>query len=339
MRKFIFSALLIFSAFLNTAAAQSTCVPFKIANQNSIVACGPGQSGSKFTSTEKICPSGAVIVSALDTSGCRPAPGKKNEVNSTNKCLVTPDACAGLPTPAGCPAGMHWTLAGSKIAHCVKDDFACPWGSSLAYDALGHPSCATNTCPSNQVLQGNGSSCACPPGQPLWNGSTCYAPVVTCTPNSWTNGAVACGAGFSGSMYTTSSTSCPSGQYGAPSTSTSGYNTSGCSCANGGTNYPTCTIVQPEPSSCPALPGFNRSSVTDGWWANDNGTNYEDMSAGALGIGSRGQTGSRWTNVWDIVSGRGGSYSVKLLSSRTLTYVCSGGRWTRTNFPGYLTDL
>lgn len=64
------------------------------------------------------------------------------------------------------------------------------------------------------------------------------APVkITCTPSIRNNPAVLCDAGFTGTKYTTTTTSCPSGQSGAPSTTTSGYNTSGC-------------VAEPLPVTC-----------------------------------------------------------------------------------------
>lgn len=92
-------------------------------------------------------------------------------------------------TPPNCPGSKHWVTLGTGIAHCVLDDFVCPMAQHLVHDAIGNPSCVSNTCPSNQVLQGDGVSCACPAALSVWNGSSCVAPApppalsVTATQN------------------------------------------------------------------------------------------------------------------------------------------------------------
>lgn len=300
--------------FGNTQAAVE-CKPFSIPVAETITECGAGLTGSKYKTTSKQCPSGLIVLSTeYDTSECRSIPAAPNAVNTVSKCVVTPDACAALPNVMACPTGMHWTLAGSGVAHCVQDDPTCPWGTSLTHDVLGNPSCKANTCPSNQVLAGNGISCVCPAALSVWNGASCTAPVVTCVANSTaeaplacgpgylgtqfrslvtscpsgpygaplttftaydtsgctplpvtcTPGSVAlapeaCGLGYTGTMFKTATTICPTGSYGAPSVSTSGYDTSGCGCANGASDYPTCTAPPP-----PCTPTSTTTSASCG---------------------------------------------------------------------------
>lgn len=184
--------------------------------------------GSKYKTLSKVCPSGAVNQSAdYDSSGCTAPPSPAGAVNILSRCALTPDACAPSPTAAACPSGTHWVLTGSNIAHCVQDDMACPWGYSLTHDFLGNPSCKQNTCPSNQVLQGDGISCACPTNT-VWSGSSCVPAPPSCVAGSRQVGGTTCGSGYSGTMYQTQTTTCPGGPYGSPSVITSGYDTSTC---------------------------------------------------------------------------------------------------------------
>ena len=231
MKKFLFLLFgLVLLVRLPSAVAEnlSTCQPYNIVNKDSISACPVGYSGIQYKITTKACPSGSISTSqAFVTTGCIPLTGSGGQPQRPplNCASDANSSCAKAPNAAGCPDGQHWTLAGSNVAHCVLDDFACPWGNSLKHDRLGNPSCIANTCPGNQVLQGDGIACACPASLAAWTGSTCVVPCVSSTtPNS----AVACPAGYSGTMYTSTVVSCPGGPAGASTTSTSGFNTSGC---------------------------------------------------------------------------------------------------------------
>ena len=232
--------------------------------------------GSKYKTQSKVCPSGAVTQSAdYDTSGCVAPPSPAGSVNIVSRCALTPDACAPSPTAAACPTGTHWVLTGSNIAHCVQDDMACPWSYSLKHDFLGNPSCQQNTCPSNQQLQGDGISCACPVNT-VWNGSSCVPAPPTCTASSSQVNGTSCAYGYTGTMYQTQTTTCPGGPYGSPSTTTSGYDTSTCtamtvtctsssntqsaSCApQNGTQWRTVT------TSCPSGPYGSPSTGYGSW--------------------------------------------------------------------------
>ena len=258
------------------AGAGDTCAPYTIPVQSTVVACGSGQMGSKYKTQSKVCPSGAVTQSAdYDTSGCVAPPSPAGSVNIVSRCALTPDACAPSPTAAACPTGTHWVLTGSNIAHCVQDDMACPWSYSLKHDFLGNPSCQQNTCPSNQQLQGDGISCACPVNT-VWNGSSCVPAPPTCTASSSQVNGTSCAYGYTGTMYQTQTTTCPGGPYGSPSTTTSGYDTSTCtamtvtctsssntqsaSCApQNGTQWRTVT------TSCPSGPYGSPSTGYGSW--------------------------------------------------------------------------
>lgn len=208
------------------AASNDACIPYKVPIESTVTACGQGLMGSKYKYTSRECPSGKVtaISETYDTSGCVAAPVGAGSVNTRSKCQVTPDACANAPVASACPAGQHWSTAGSGIAHCVADDPDCGWGKTLTHDSFDNPSCVQNTCPSNQVLQANGVSCGCQSGM-IWNGSSCIVPVVTCIPGTKTINSSSCTWG--GTQYEIETTVCPAGPYGAPSKSST-WDTSGC---------------------------------------------------------------------------------------------------------------
>lgn len=87
-------------------------------------------------------------------------------------CTVNPASCLTPPQPKGCPSTHYWTTAGSGLAHCALTSISCGWGYRMERDNLGNAICVANTCPSNQQLQADGVSCACPSGT-TWNGSSC----------------------------------------------------------------------------------------------------------------------------------------------------------------------
>jgi len=167
-----------FFASIALAQGDKQCVPFVFPLAG--VPCGEGYVGTKFPLREKHCPQGNITEGErFDISGCRPANQPRPEPNATN-CAINPQdlACTPAPTGQGGQPGMHWVLTGSKVAHCVLDDFDCGWGKHLEHDGLGNPFCVPNTCPSNQVLQGDGVSCACASGL-MWDGMSC---VPVCVP-------------------------------------------------------------------------------------------------------------------------------------------------------------
>lgn len=211
-------ALLAFCVSGTTYAqtAPAGCTPYSIPIQTTVTDCGPGLIGSKYKTTTKVCPSGEVVESRdFDTSNCRTAPTGVNGVMTAEaRCRLTPGACASTPVAANCPAGRKWTLMGSGVAHCVDEDPVCPWGTSLTHDKMGNPSCAQNTCPSNQVLQADGKACGCP-SNTGWNGSSCVPP--SCYAGTSTTSTASCTWG--GTKYYRETTSCPAGLYGSPTIS------------------------------------------------------------------------------------------------------------------------
>ena len=59
---------------------------------------------------------------------------------------IAPETCRNAPAPRGCPAGTHWSNAGTDangkgLAHCVAVDPTCGAGTELVHDQLGNPSC------------------------------------------------------------------------------------------------------------------------------------------------------------------------------------------------------
>lgn len=278
--KILLRTILLFAALVGMSNARAAnCVPYSIPIADTVMACGQGLIGSKYKTRSLECPKGNIVEStAYDTSDCRPVPPAPLAVNTVSKCVVTPDACAALPSAMACPPGTHWTLAGSGVAHCVQDDPVCPWGTSLTHDTLGNPSCIANTCVSNKVLGSDGISCICPASLPVWNGSSCTAPVVSCVADAVPQSPVACGAGFSGTKFRTLVTSCPSGPYGAPSSSLTAYDTSGCTplavtCSPGSVDLSpvacgsgfTGTKFRTETTTCPSGPYGSPSVSTSGY--------------------------------------------------------------------------
>lgn len=203
-----FIACMLLSVFFglsgNEALAQNTdrqCVPSESINPSTQVPCGSGYTGVKFKKTIVSCPGNKVTQSSeYDTSQCVPV-GTGGQVNP---CVANPSLCIGTPLAQGCPTGKHWTMQGLPYAHCVSNDPVCGWGTTLQHDGVGEPSCVPNTCPSNQVLQADGVSCACPSGT-SWNGSSCVVtpPVVTCPLPSVRY--LACPSGFTGQIVRTKS--------------------------------------------------------------------------------------------------------------------------------------
>jgi hypothetical protein len=253
-------------------ASVAACVPYKMPIDSTITACGGGQIGSKYKTATKVCPSGAVTESAdYDTSGCTAAPPPPGTVNNSTRCALMPDSCAVSPVAQNCPSGAHWSLLGSGIAHCVQDDPVCPWGTTLKHDAMGNPNCEQNTCPSNQVLQSDGKSCACPSGTG-WTGSTCSAP--TCAPST-TSSTGSCPANMNGTVTYYNYTSCPSGIYGAPAYSSS-------------TDSSNCT---PAPPTCTASSYQDYGSCNSGQTGSSKRWVYTSCPGGSYGSPSTSYSG------------------------------------------------
>jgi len=276
----------------NTSTTVS-CQAYNIVDKSSIVPCDAGYTGVKFKTITKTCPSGTVTNSSdYNTSGCIPNSSIVQNPNTTRAVVnCNADAntsCASIPNAAGCPIGEHWTLLGTGTAHCVLDDPTCGVGTALTHDSKGNPSCtpipptcvpssSSSTTACGTGYTGNAvitTTTSCPNGSwgaPATGTSTstagCVAMPVTCVPgtNTVANSPVYCGTSTSsGTKYTatTTTTTCPSGSYGAPSTttSTSGYYTSGCNvtCSPGSSRYAqSCgagysgTMYQVITTSCP----------------------------------------------------------------------------------------
>ncbi|MEB0033173.1 hypothetical protein QN372_20760, partial [Undibacterium sp. RTI2.1] len=212
LRQLVFFSVVLFSGFLpaQEASAQNkeiSCSPYSIPLAG--IPCGEGMTGTKFPLRVKECPSGIVTDGrTFNTDNCKQA-GTSSQIDlyATN-CNITPTAvgCAPAPTMKSCDVGRHWSLAGSKIAHCVDDDMACPWSFSLQHDFLGNPSCVQNTCAAPLVLQGDGISCVCPTGMVL-QGNVC---VVPCSPTT-VQQTISCTGGATGVQTRDATATCPNG--------------------------------------------------------------------------------------------------------------------------------
>jgi hypothetical protein len=193
--KIFFLFFLVLFAQKNYAQTANLCQPYSIPI-GAPIACGDGYVGYKFAMKTKTCPDGRVTEGqSFNTDGCRRISDIKDP-NALN-CNITPNAlgCVSTPSMKGCDAGKHWTTQGSGIAHCVQDDYNCPWGQQLKRDSLGNPSCQPIICPSNQVLQGDGVTCGCSAGMG-WNGASCV-PLCTDTTQQET---ASCTGGQTGTM-------------------------------------------------------------------------------------------------------------------------------------------
>ena len=140
---------------------------------------------------------------------------------SEASCNTAVDRCAPLPKPKGCPASKpNWSLAGSGIAHCVKNTPTCKSGYELEVDYYGNPSCVKiPTC-------ANGA-----PDYP-----TCTPPVTTCA-----NGA---------SNFPTCTFPAPVCANGASNYPICTFPTN--TCSNGASDWPVCTAPTNPVVTCPA---------------------------------------------------------------------------------------
>lgn len=140
---------------------------------------------------------------------------------SEASCNTAVDRCAPLPKPKSCPANKpNWSLAGSGIAHCVKNTPTCKSGYELEVDYYGNPSCVKiPTC-------ANGAS----------DYPTCTPPVTTCA-----NGA---------SNFPTCTFPAPVCANGASNYPICTFPTN--TCSNGATDWPVCTAPTNQVVTCPA---------------------------------------------------------------------------------------
>jgi hypothetical protein len=319
----IFLILILFFAGARSFAQApvTICKPYSFPIQSTIASCGAGFIGSKYKVATKTCPDGKVSESKdFVTTGCVLSPsGDGGQVPLYQRCAIMPDLCAKAPIVAACPTGMHWTLLGTSTAHCVQDDPTCPWGTSLIHDLIGNPSCAANTCSSNQVLQADGKACGCASGL-VWDGASCVVPTPTCYTGVKTTASGACPYG--GTKWYNETTSCPAGPFGAPSVS-GVWDESQCA---------------PRPVTC------RESSSTEAAACPTGGTQYRQVFNSCPG----GQYGAVSTNygAWDTSScvpactptsstyatSCGGGYSgTKYV---TTNYTCPSGSWVSENTAG-----
>ena len=261
-----FTLLLAINSSVFAQTKSATCTPSVV---NNYVPCDAGYSGKKYTTTTVTCPvewpSGVVTTTpTFNTSQCVKA---TTPPPLDRTCELTPAACAPQPNSPGCPAGKHWTLTGSTVAHCVNDDMPCPSGASLIHDSVGNPSCKLMTCPTNQIVVG--STCGCPPGAILEDVfNRCIAIPPACTPSVVRN-SYACDAGFTGIKFGVTTTTCPG------NTTTFSFDTSGC------TPISTCTprIINGSDVACDSGYTGAKHLVTTTTCPDNVTSSYWDTSA------------------------------------------------------------
>jgi hypothetical protein len=211
----------------DTSGCTPACTPSSTQQANPPVACGTGMTGTKFTTTTTTvsCPSNLSSVSTSD---------------------YNTSACA-TPTPPPIPATPNCNTgsANGTALSCTSAGLAGQVGTAFTLVYTAH-----NT----------GAVCTTV-AAPGYNTSGC---TVACTPRSTqrANPPVACGTGFTGTKFTTTTTNytCPGN---VPSETTSGYNTSACGCLGGG-SYPTCATNNTPPNSCPEDRDFCNHQLAQG---------------------------------------------------------------------------
>lgn len=170
------------------------------------------------------------------------------------------DSCVTPVTPPGCPAGSHWTLIGSGIAHCVLNDPPCP-GGTVNHDFLGNP---TNCQTSATRTQSCGSG---------YTGSIRQRRTVY----TWLDGRVTYGS------WSTTSNTCkaipPPEPEPEPQPEPPKY------CTNGGVDYPTCTppVVPPVVAPTPGGGGNGGQPVPETCTASDVVVNRSPCPSGQEG--------------------------------------------------------
>lgn len=151
-------------------------------------------------------------------------------------------AAIGNVDTSSCPVN---DCTGSPNPGTQKIIGSCPSGATGSVTQTCSLSCTGKTYSQVSCSANDYSSCDCGPNATFNTGTqSCVPKPATCVASSTQNPAIACGAGYSGgTKYTTTTTSCPGGSYGAPVITTSGYNLGSCATCPAATTSsftPTC---------------------------------------------------------------------------------------------------
>jgi hypothetical protein len=292
---------------VSVPSTPAVCAPYSIPIPSTITDCGPGMVGTKYKTSEKVCPSGEVKQSeTYDTTACHTsATGANGLVTAEARCRITPGACATAPSPANCPAGRLWTLAGSGIAHCVDQDPPCA-GGTVNHDALGNPTnCQTSASRTQSCGSGYTGSIKQRRAVYTWtDGRTTYGtwsttsdtcralpppppPAPMCTESDTFPRSEACPSG-AGIRHWREKVTCPGGPYGSPQVS--GYWDEKLCSGSGGGSTPAPTIPAPNPSPATCAPSSSTESAA--CTGGRSGTMYRQVSTTCPG----GSYGSPSTN-------------------------------------------
>jgi hypothetical protein len=220
-----------------TGSTGTACTPYTIVNSDSVVPCGTGYVGVKYTTTTKTCPDGTVTVGkTYDTSQCV---AQSQTTASALKCTDNPASCQSPPLPVGCPGGtatQDWALNSNGVAYC-KDKtttttqyrtVSCPSGyvgekdQSRTVTTDLYTGVVTNSSWTTYSNTCTAGTCS--------NGATDYptcTPPVTCTNTSSTTTS-ACPSGQTGSITSTYSTNSCTGVKTLVSTSNTCATTTTC---------------------------------------------------------------------------------------------------------------
>lgn len=165
------------------------------------------------------CAAVPVACPANTTVGSNPTCGANETAVPNSKVTTTTYDCSG-PTPVP-------TVTVTQPGTCMPNAYTCV--ASTVVNPASCPANTTGTATSTvQTICNNG-----PYGVPdvfpaVVDTSACVPLRIECTPSVVTNTAVACGTGFTGTKFTTTTTTCPSGQYVSGVTTISAYDTTAC---------------------------------------------------------------------------------------------------------------
>jgi len=81
-------------------------------------------------------------------------------------------SCGSIPVASNCPVDWHWSLKGTAIAHCVRNDTGCQSGYTADRDDQDNLLCHPILCPSGTILSGNQCVPVSPPMPTIPPGTT-----------------------------------------------------------------------------------------------------------------------------------------------------------------------
>ncbi|MBC7465432.1 MAG: hypothetical protein H7256_05520 [Bdellovibrio sp.] len=306
------------------------------------ISCPAGLVGTAYQSYNVTCNTATgnydVTTGAIDNSGCAPkacsgitpvnfdsvaCPAPFAERNDAKKMYSV--TCVngdwnrqptGVVDSSSCPVN---DCSGSAQPSPLKSVGSCPSGASGAVTQSCSLMCSGKTWSQVNCSADDYSRCDCG-ANATFNSLTqaCIPKLATCTPSTATNQAVACGAGMTGTKFTTTTVSCPNGPYGNSVSSTSDYNTAACQIAAPpkGTLH---SYYWAQPDNC------SQDRYSESWSWNYGGPGGPSGSGECHYSGNSSSvvcTGSNSIPDREVPVEGGGCYKG---DSNDHTYNCSGG--------------